>query len=81
MTKCKAEAKDAKTPKLVVVPEQGLLDVAQLATFLGMSKAFVWKQVRENLGLPHLRLGKAIRFDREAVRTWLAAQAKSGQRE
>jgi predicted DNA-binding transcriptional regulator AlpA len=59
------------------VPEGGLWDSAQVARYLGVSKAWVWKQCREQLGLPFVELGvRNYRFDPRLVRDWVAAQSK-----
>lgn len=76
MTKCN---KGAQQSTLVAVPEGGLWDAEQVAKHLGMSRAWVWKQVREGLGLPYVRLGGTLRFNREAVDAWVAAQSKGGE--
>ncbi|WP_245591958.1 helix-turn-helix transcriptional regulator [Cystobacter fuscus] len=69
-----------RRPGLVAVPEGGLWDCERVAAFLGVSKSWVWKQVRENLGLPYVTLGaRNYRFDPAKVRAWVQAQSKSGQ--
>lgn len=63
--------------KLVAVPEGGLWDCEQVAAYLNVSKSWVWKQCRENLGLPFVKLGgRDYRFDPKSVKEWVAAQSQ-----
>ena len=71
--------KNREKTRLVAMPEGGLWTADQVAAYLGLSKAFVWKQVRQNLGLPYVRLGGVLRFDPAAVRAWVAMQSSCGQ--
>jgi len=51
------------------------LTISEAARYIGMSVAFLRKAVRLR-SVPHTRVGtKALRFDREALDAWLAAQA------
>ena len=55
------------------------LNVRETAQHIGMSVGFVRKAVR-NRTIPHSRIGtKALRFDREALDVWLAAQGCGGE--
>ena len=47
-----------------------LLTSKELAEWLGMSVSWVYKQA-ESASLPFIRVGKAIRFDREEIRSYL----------
>lgn len=63
--------------KLVAVPESGLWDSEQVATYLKVSKSWVWKQCREGLGLPFVELGaRNYRFDPEKVKAWVEKQSQ-----
>jgi excisionase family DNA binding protein len=48
-----------------------LLTVRAVAQRLGMSPRWVHERVRRH-EIPHFRLGRALRFDLEEVRRWLA---------
>jgi excisionase family DNA binding protein len=59
------------------MPEK-YLDRSALADRLGCSPAWVSQLVKE--GLPALRLGrKLLRFDPEAVKTWLDERTRAGK--
>lgn len=51
------------------IPEP-FLSVKELALWLGMSDVWVYKAVEKNL-IPFVRIGEAIRFDPEEIRTYL----------
>jgi len=54
------------------------LNVRDAAAHIGMSIGFVRKGVR-NRTIPHSRVGtKALRFDREALDNWMAANGDGG---
>jgi len=47
------------------------LSIVEAAEYIGMSTAFMRKQVRAN-SVPYTRIGtKALRFDRDALNHWL----------
>jgi excisionase family DNA binding protein len=48
-----------------------LLNVRAVAQKLGMSQRWVHERVRKR-EIPYFRLGRALRFDLEEVRDWLA---------
>lgn len=54
-----------------------LLTVAQLATELGISKRLVYRLVEQGQ-LPHLRMGRRIRFVPEVVAAFLKERAEAG---
>lgn len=57
--------------------QAGTLTVIQLAQFLGVSRATVWRlHAAEKLPAP-IRFGRAVRWDRWTVEEWLAAGAPS----
>lgn len=58
-----------------------VLDVPQVASLLRVGRNTVYALVARN-GIPHRRLGKAIRFSRAAVMSWLSTSwqvAKEGE--
>jgi len=62
-------------------PDDVVLDVPHVATLLGVGRNTIYALVARN-AIPHRRLGKAIRFSRNAVMSWLSTSwqvAKEGQ--
>jgi len=58
--------------------EKRLLSVAETAELLGISQSFLYK-LAESESIPHIRLGRAIRFDIRQIDVWLEG-IKSGER-
>ena len=58
--------------------EKRLLSVAETAGLLGISQSFLYKLVNSE-SIPHIRLGRAIRFDIRQIDVWLEG-IKSGER-
>jgi len=55
------------------------LTISEAADYIGMSVGFLRKAVRLR-SVPHTRVGtKALRFDRDALDEWLAAQGCGGE--
>lgn len=54
------------------VDDRDVLDVPQVAHLLGVGRNTIYALVAKNQ-IPHRRLGKAIRFSRAAVMSWLAS--------
>lgn len=52
--------------------ERDVLDVPQVASLLGVGRNTIYALVAKNQ-IPHRRLGKAIRFSRAGVMSWLAS--------
>jgi excisionase family DNA binding protein len=50
-----------------------LLTVSDLAKWLNVSEWFIYQSVNKNT-IPHLRLGSAVRFRREAIEAWIKEQ-------
>lgn len=50
--------------------EKGLMSAGEVASFLNMSRVWVYKSVEKGL-LPFYRVGDAIRFDPEEIRGYL----------
>jgi excisionase family DNA binding protein len=57
-----------------------LLTAGQVGEFLGVPESWVRAQTRLPNGnaIPHLRLGRYVRFERDAVVAWLEGQ-RAGQ--
>ncbi|MGE0404512.1 MAG: helix-turn-helix domain-containing protein [Kofleriaceae bacterium] len=71
---------DAEKPEQLL-DERDVLDVPQVASLLRVGRNTVYALVAQN-GIPHRRLGKAIRFSRAAVMSWLSTSwqvAKEGR--
>lgn len=49
---------------------ESLLDSSQVATWLSMSEAWVYSEVQKG-SLPFYRIGDAVRFDPEDIRSYL----------
>ncbi len=52
----------------------GLLDVHQLAARIGCSPKFIYEHAHARGGIPHLKVGKFLRFNLETVQAWLRDQ-------
>jgi len=50
--------------------DKRLLSVAEAVQLLGMSQSFLYK-LPESKSIPHLRLGRAVRFDVAQIDAWL----------
>lgn len=50
--------------------EKRLLSVTEASQLLGMSESFLYK-LAESKEIPHLRLGRALRFDISQIDLWL----------
>lgn len=59
-------------------PEPGtrLLEAEEVARYLGMRTDWVYREVRAGR-LPHIRLGRAVRFRRESIEAWLASRERA----
>jgi len=53
--------------------EHALRNVAWVAEFLGVSKSWVY-QATANGGLPCIRLGSALRFEKTAIERWIRGE-------
>ncbi len=53
--------------------EKRLLSVDEAARLLGISQSFLYK-LAESKAIPHLRLGRALRFDLRQIDIWLKRQ-------
>jgi excisionase family DNA binding protein len=50
--------------------EKRLLSVSEASELLGISESFLYK-LAESKTIPHLRLGRAVRFDITQIDSWL----------
>lgn len=57
-----------------------LLTVRETAEWLGLSRRALWSLYIGG-SLPHLRLGRAVRFDPRDVEAWIGRQKKGGHRD
>lgn len=76
----KWEAQDLKTARKLIrkfFPPERLIDKKEAAQMLSCSPRQV-DYLRENYGLPWIRLGEMVKFDRGQVQEWLEAQKNSG---
>ena len=49
-----------------------LVDAQQLADALGVTRRIIYRWTEEGT-LPHLKIGRLVRFDEAAVEAWLAS--------
>jgi excisionase family DNA binding protein len=61
-------------------PDRDVLDVPQVASLLGVGRNTIYTLVAKNQ-IPHRRLGKAIRFSRAAVMSWLSSWSSRDAKE
>jgi excisionase family DNA binding protein len=47
-----------------------LLTADEVATFMRVTRSWVYAETRRN-GLPHVRLGRYVRYRRSAIEHWL----------
>jgi excisionase family DNA binding protein len=65
---------DARQRATSAVPR--LLEADDVARYLGMRTDWVYREVRAGR-LPHIRLGRAVRFRRESIEAWLEARERA----
>lgn len=59
-------------------PAEGkLLEVADVAELIGMTADWVYREVRAGR-LPHIKLGRYVRFRRESIDAWLESRETLG---
>lgn len=49
---------------------EGLKDVGYVASLVGKPVSSIYDLARRNL-IPHIRVGKSVRFDAQKIRDWL----------
>jgi excisionase family DNA binding protein len=52
-----------------------LLEADEVARYLGMRTDWVYREVRAGR-LPHIRLGRAVRFRQESIEAWVASRER-----
>ena len=52
-----------------------LLEAEDVANILGMRTDWVYREVRAGR-LPHIRLGRAVRFRRESIEAWIQSRER-----
>lgn len=55
-------------------PRKRLETVEELRSFLNISRSSFYELIHQ--GMPHLRVGSVLRFDRDAVLRWLEARTQ-----
>jgi len=50
--------------------EKRLLNIAEAGEWLGLSESFLYKLVEDD-SIPHIRIGRAIRFDIKLLEEWI----------
>lgn len=53
----------------------GLIDAAEAGELLGVPKSWVLAEARADR-IPHVRLGRYVRFEREALERWWTARRR-----
>ena len=75
------EESDTSADTIAGVPVTGdVLDVPQVASLLAVGRNTIYALVAKNQ-IPHRRLGKAIRFSRAAVMSWLSSWSSQDAKE
>jgi excisionase family DNA binding protein len=71
-------APDRRSPPARAGSEPGarLLEAEEVASYLGMRTDWVYREVRAGR-LPHIRLGRAVRFRKESIEAWLEASERA----
>jgi excisionase family DNA binding protein len=54
--------------------EKRMMTVYDVADLLGLHRVTVYEKVSRG-EIPHVRIGRAIRFDREVLERWIAEQS------
>ncbi len=58
-----------------VKPTSRLLEAEDVADYLGVRTDWVYREVRAGR-LPHIRLGRAVRFRRESIEAWIDSRER-----
>lgn len=64
-------------PVAAAAPDE-LLEVDEVARILKMTPDWIYAQVRAGR-LPHIRLGRFVRFRRESIEAWLESAERGGR--
>ena len=65
---------DAAGPEGHVAPNR-LLEADDVARYIGMTTDWIYREVRAGR-MPHIRLGRYVRFRRESIDAWLVARER-----
>lgn len=69
----------AGVPRVKARQASRLLEAEDVAEYLGMRTDWVYREVRAGR-LPHIRLGRAVRFRRESIEAWLESRERGSPR-
>jgi excisionase family DNA binding protein len=64
-----------RTQQKRVEPTSRLLEADDVAEYLGVRTDWVYREVRAGR-LPHIRLGRAVRFRRESIEAWIDSRER-----
>jgi excisionase family DNA binding protein len=70
-----SQADGAGIPRVRFESASRLLEVEDVANILGMRTDWVYREVRAGR-LPHIRLGRAVRFRRESIEAWIQSRER-----
>ena len=62
-------------PRVRIESASRLLEAEDVANYLGMRIDWVYREVRAGR-LPHIRLGRAVRFRRESIDAWIESRER-----
>ena len=65
----------AGIPRVRFESTSRLLEAEDVANILGMRSDWVYREVRAGR-LPHIRLGRAVRFRRESIEAWIQSRER-----
>jgi len=71
-----SEPVGSDAPPIRTAAAARLLEAEDVANYLGMRTDWVYREVRAGR-LPHIRLGRAVRFRRESIELWLEARERA----
>ena len=66
---------DGRLPQGRAESASRLLEAEDIAGYLGMRTDWVYREVRAGR-LPHIRLGRAVRFRQESIDAWLESRER-----
>jgi excisionase family DNA binding protein len=66
---------DGRLPQGRAESASRLLEADDIASYLGMRTDWVYREVRAGR-LPHIRLGRAVRFRQESIDAWLESRER-----
>jgi excisionase family DNA binding protein len=69
------EPVDGDLASLRIHSASRLLEAEDVANYLGVRTDWVYREVRAGR-LPHIRLGRAVRFRRESIEAWIDSRER-----